>query len=145
MLQSAPQTLTVTVNRGGDAKLSFFGGLSIGQASEPDETEDAVALVASLIDLAGLKAAVVTQRSEAKDYLDLLALMGAGVSLAEAMGAARALYPETYNPMITAKALAYFGDGDLHKLTPAQQSRLSQAAAGVSSVLAMKRRADTIA
>lgn len=31
--------------------------------------------IASLIDLAGMKAAVVQRRAEAKDYLDLYALM----------------------------------------------------------------------
>jgi len=44
------------------------------------------------LDLAGTKAAVITQRAEAKDYVDILALMRAGIDLPQAMAAARAIY-----------------------------------------------------
>lgn len=101
--------------------------------------------VASLLDLAGRKAAVVTQRSESKDYLDLLALIEHGTALPVAIGAARALYPETYNPMITSKALVYFGDGDLHKLSPAQRSVLEHEVASLSSIPDVRRCSDRIA
>lgn len=129
VLQNTGQTLTVAVNRRGTVKLSFFGGLSLGRVGEPERTSDAVIQTASLLDIAGTKAAVITQRAEAKDYLDLLAILDTGISLCEAMAAARALYGEQYNPMITVKSLTYFGDGDLHKLTPAQRSQLLRVAA----------------
>ena len=42
-----------------------------------------------VLDLAGTKAAVVQQRPEAKDYVDLDAMMGAGVGLPTALAAAK--------------------------------------------------------
>jgi hypothetical protein len=80
--------------------------------------------IASLLDLAGTKAAVIYQRAERKDYLDLLAIINNGISLAEAMAAARAIYGEQYNPALTLKSLTYFGDGDLPKLTAEQKDQL---------------------
>jgi hypothetical protein len=128
VLQNVSQTLTVMVERGGSVKLSFFGGLPLGRVREPEETEDGVMVVASLLDLAGTKAAVITQRAEVKDYIDILALIEAGINLGQAMGAARAIYGEQYNPLITLKSLTYFGDGDLHKLSQDQKSKLVTAA-----------------
>lgn len=126
VLQNTTQTLVVDVDRNGPVKMSFFGGLTIGRVGEPEITPDGVLRVASLLDIAGTKAAVVTQRAESKDYIDLLAIIDAGISLAYAMAAARALYGEPYNPLLTMKALSYFGDGDLHKLTSQQKNALLQ-------------------
>jgi Nucleotidyl transferase AbiEii toxin, Type IV TA system len=57
--------------------------------------------VASLLDLAGTKASVIQVRAEAKDYLDLDALMRlGGVDLATALSAAHALYGQTFNPEV---------------------------------------------
>lgn len=123
VLQNVSQTLTVAVDRNGRVQLSFFGGLTLGRVGEPDVTRDGTLLVASLLDLAGTKAATVTQRAEAKDYLDLIALMQNGVTLGEAMAAARAIYGGQYNELLTLKSLTYFGDGDLHRLD-AEQKRL---------------------
>lgn len=130
IVQNTNQTLTVAVERGGPVKLSFFGGISIGRVGTPEETPDGLLSVASLLDLAGTKAKVVLQRAESKDYLDLLAIFKAGINLSQAMAAARALYGEQYNPLLTVKSLTYFGDGDLHKLSPAQQNQLNQIASG---------------
>jgi hypothetical protein len=141
VLQNVSQTLTVMVERGGGVKLSFFGGLPLGRAGEPEETEDGVIAVASLLDLAGTKAAVITQRAEAKDYEDILALMKSGISLAQAMAAAKAIYGEQYNPLITLKSLTYFGDGDLHKLTADQKSKLVAVATQQSLALPTLARA----
>ncbi|HZM04116.1 MAG TPA: nucleotidyl transferase AbiEii/AbiGii toxin family protein [Candidatus Saccharimonadales bacterium] len=124
ILQNASQTLTVTLNEQEPVKLSFFGGLSLGRVGKPDSTADQVLNVASLLDLAGTKAAVIAQRAESKDYVDLLEIVNSGIGLLEAMAAARALYGERYNPLMTLKALNYFGDGDLHKLTEQQKKQL---------------------
>jgi hypothetical protein len=125
ILQNTGQTLTVAVERGGPVKVSFFGSLSIGRVGTPDTTPDRVLSVASLLDLAGTKAKVVLQRAESKDYLDLLALFQGGVNLSQALAAARALYGDQYNPMLTVKSLTYFEDGDLYKLTTSERNRLS--------------------
>ena len=128
ILQNTDQTLTVTVERGGSVKLSFLGSISVGRVGIPEETSDGVLSVASLLDLAGTKAKVVLQRAESKDYLDLLAIFQIGIDLSHAMAAARALYGEQYNPILTIKSLTYFGDGDLYKLTPSQMHQLTQIA-----------------
>jgi hypothetical protein len=131
ILQNTTQTLTVSVHRAGPIKLSFFGGLKLGRVGQYDLTSDGFLKVASLLDLAGTKAAVITQRAEAKDYLDLLAIIhhGPGIDLARALAAAQALYGEQYNPIITVKSLNYFGDGDLHTLTQEQKAQLQTIAA----------------
>jgi len=128
IIQNTSQTLTVLVDREGPVKLSFFGSISMGRVGMPEETPDGVLSVASLLDLAGTKAKVVLQRAESKDYLDLLAIVKSGINLSQAMAAARALYGEQYNSMLTIKSLTYFGDGDLYKLTPSQKNQLTQIA-----------------
>jgi hypothetical protein len=65
--------------------------------------------VATLLDLAGTKASVVQVRGEAKDYLDIDALMAAGVGLPRALAAAKAIYGPSFNPQITLKALSRTG------------------------------------
>jgi hypothetical protein len=145
ILQNVSQTLTVSLERGGDVKLSFFGALPLGRVGDPQMTADRVVNVASLFDLAGMKAAVITQRAESKDYLDLLALLEHGVSLSQAMAAATSIYGRQYNPAMTLKSLTYFGDGDLHKLTSKQQNHLIQIASNTDlSFPPMPRIADTL-
>jgi len=85
--------------------------------------------IASLLDLAGTKAAVVQVRPEAKDYIDLDILIGAGgVSPPMALTAALSLYGVSFNPQITLKALSYFEDGDLRSLPEDTKARLAEAA-----------------
>ncbi len=131
ILQNVSQTLTLSIHRGEEVKLSFFGGLALGRVGEPQITPDGVLKVASLLDLAGMKAAVITQRAESKDYLDLLALVEAGTGLPQAMAAAASIYGNQYNPAVTLKSLTYFGDGDLYRLTTQQQNQLVRIASSV--------------
>lgn len=51
----------------------------------------------------------VQARAEAKDYLDVSTLIGAGITLEAALGAATTLYPG-FNPAVSLKALGYFDD-----------------------------------
>jgi hypothetical protein len=69
----------------------------------------------------------VQDRAEAKDYIDLSRLLEEGVDLARALGAARAVYGNSFNPLLSLKALSYFADGDLSSLSDAIRSRLSEA------------------
>lgn len=147
ILQNTGQTLTVSVNRNGPVKVSFFGGLQLGRVAAYDRTPDDVVYVASLLDLAGTKAAVITQRAEAKDYIDLLALIQAGVTLPQAMAAAYAIYGEQYNPMLTVKSLTYFLDGDLPSLSPEQQRqcrRIAEAHKFADPLPVIPRQADRL-
>jgi nucleotidyltransferase AbiEii toxin of type IV toxin-antitoxin system len=60
-------TLTVVLDRNGPVPLSFFGGLGLTRVSSPDTADDNGVQVASLLDVAGCKMAVVQRRAEAKD------------------------------------------------------------------------------
>lgn len=130
-LQLEKNTLTVRVDRDGAVKLSFFGVPRLQVLRSPELSTDGVLAAASLLDLAGTKAAVVQVRGEAKDYLDLDALFASGISLSQALGAARAIYGATYNPQITLKALSYFADGDLAQLPHEIRERIATAARAV--------------
>lgn len=111
VVQKAANTLTVLVDRGGQVSVSFFGLPRIGPPLRaPLNCADNGIKVASLLDLAGMKASVVQKRAEWKDYVDIAALIDAGIGLDVALSAAIAIYREQFNPQITLKALSYFDD-----------------------------------
>lgn len=132
-LQSSPNTLVSEVDRGGLVKVSFFGGLGLRRVSDPEPVEGNDLAVASLLDLAATKVKVVQDRAEAKDYLDIHQLLLAGVSLDQALGAARAVYGPAFNPLPTLKALCYFDDGDLPGLPSEVKARLAEAVNGLDT------------
>ena len=116
-VQEGPNVRTILAKRAGaTVKVSFFGAITVGRVGEPEATEDGVVRVASLLDLGGTKVKTLLQRVEAKDYRDLAALLEHGLSLADILGAARALYENTFEPLEAQKALAYFEGGDLDTL-----------------------------
>ena len=128
----APDTLSCTVERGGPVKLSFFGLPEIPRLRPPHVAPGNGLQVASLLDLAGTKVAVVQQRAEAKDYIDIDAMLVDGrVGMLRALAAARAIYGKSFNPQITLKALCYFDDGGLRSLPATLKKRLMQAVAAV--------------
>ena len=131
VLQREENTLTCRVTRGGPVLVSFFGLPTIGRIEEPTPVEGSGLPVASLIDLAGMKASVLQKRAQAKDYIDIDALVAAGISLPLALAAGRAIYGAAFEPQITLKALTYFGDGDLSALPADLQRRLAAAATAV--------------
>jgi Nucleotidyl transferase AbiEii toxin, Type IV TA system len=127
--QQAPNTLSATVDREGPVLVSFFGLPDIARVRPPHISPDNGLRIASLIDLAGTKAAVVQQRAESKDYRDLDAILEDGrVNLPAALASARAIYGPKFNPQITLKALSFFGDGNLSSLPRPIQDRLARAA-----------------
>jgi hypothetical protein len=95
--------------------------------TDPASAEGDGPLVASLLDLAATKVKVVQDRAEAKDYVDVSRLLAEGISLRDALGAAVAVYGSTFNPLLSLKALAYFGDGDLPSLPKATREALERA------------------
>jgi hypothetical protein len=112
--QSAPNTLTVTIERDGPVEVSFFGGLGLGQVAPAQTAIGPGIKVASLLDLAGCKVAVVTQRAELKDYIDVHALlMKAHIPLAQMLAAATIIYGADFSPLLSLKALAYHEDDAL--------------------------------
>ncbi len=121
-------TLTCVLDRNGPVPVSFFGGLGLNRVSNPDTARDNGVQVASLVDVAGCKMAVVQKRAEAKDYRDIAALLENGVSLPKALAAAKAIYGEQFESGTTLRALTYFADGDLPKLPVSMQDALRCAA-----------------
>ena len=129
IIQQEPNTLSVSVDRGGPVKISFFGLPALGRLIAPLIAPGNGVQVACLLDLAGTKAAVVQQRAEAKDYLDIDALLNdRRIDLPAALVCAGAIYGPTFNPQLTLKALSFFGDGNLHRLPRDVQDRLARAA-----------------
>lgn len=124
-------TLTGVLDRGGPVPVSFFGGLGLKRVTNPDIAIENGVQIASLLDVAGCKMAVVQKRAEGKDYRDIVALLENGVSLAKALAAAKAIYGEQFEPRATLRALSYFADGDLPKLPATMQNALRSAATGV--------------
>lgn len=125
--QKTGDTLTCLVQRQGPVRVSFFALPDFPEIAEADVTQDIGLRLASLIDLAGTKAAVVQKRAEAKDYIDLDALIAHGVDLPHALAAGRAIYGSGFNPQVTLKALTYFADGTLPRLSSEVRRRLVDA------------------
>jgi len=127
----AENTLTCQVQRQGPVLISFFGGLDLRRVQEPDTAPGNGIRVASLADLAGCKAAVIQQRAETKDYLDLAAILKSGMNLETALSAGRAIYGQRFKAEITLRALTSFDEGDLKRLPASVREQL----AAVSSVV----------
>jgi hypothetical protein len=131
-VQVAVNTLKCRIERDGPVLVSFFGGLDLGQVAPRDQVEGKRFYVASLLDIAGTKVAVVQKRAEAKDYLDMDALIQHGIDLPTALAAGRIVYGHGFNPMITLKALSFFDD--LPTLSAEVRQRLSAAVDAVDPV-----------
>jgi hypothetical protein len=138
VLQETPDTLTVLTISGAaeqfPVKLSFFGAITFGRVGEPEWTNDGIAQVASLEDLLATKVKVLLQRVESKDYLDVAALLGNGVSLARGLASARSLFGPAFQPSECLKALVYFEGGDLNSLSETTRHQLIYAASAVGDL-----------
>jgi hypothetical protein len=129
VMQQEKNTLTCLVRRGEPVKVSFFGLPQLRTIAAPHVAGGNGVRIASLIDLAGTKAAVVQKRAEAKDYIDIDAIMSAGIGLPTALAAAAFIYGPGFNPQITLKALSYFDDGDVRQLPATLKARILKAVA----------------
>lgn len=141
VLQESPNTLTILAHTTSlnealenEVKVSFFGALSFGRLANPDVTDDGVAQIASLQDLLATKLKALLQRVEAKDYLDVAALLGAGADLDYGLAGARALYGPAFQPAECLKALVYFQGGDVETLPIDTRDALIRAVAGSGSL-----------
>jgi hypothetical protein len=128
VIQREKNTLTAIVDRGEPVKVSFFGVPKLPRLAPPVIARDNGLKIASLLDLAGTKASVLQVRAEARDYIDMDALIRTGgVDLPFALTAAQKLYGSSFNPEITLKALSYFDDGNLRNLPTDMKFRLAAA------------------
>jgi hypothetical protein len=116
VLHEEKDALTVSVDRGAPVKVSLFGGIAFGRVGTPDLSKDGVIAVASLLDLAATKVKVLLQRVEARDYVDVAAILRAGVPLDRVLAAAQTLFGSAFNPLVAQKTLCWFENGDLSAL-----------------------------
>lgn len=131
VLLADASTLVVAAGLGAaSVKLSFFGGLRIGRVADPLRADNGVAIAAPL-DLLATKLKTLHDRVEARDYIDIEALLRAGLRLDQGLAAAMALFGPGLNPLDTAKAVGWFKDGGLEAALPETSRRyLATAAAG---------------
>ena len=132
VLQKGPATLTVSMPRAEAAapvKISFFGDLEMGRVGHPQQTDDGVVWVASVLDLFATKLKVLLQRIAARDYQDIAAILRSGISLEDGLGAAVALYGPQFPPMEAVKTLAWFETDDARNVEAAIRDYLSRTAA----------------
>lgn len=131
VVQESENTLTCLVDREEPVRVSFFGGIDLQRVGEPETAPGPEILVASLLDLAGMKAAVVLQRAALKDYVDIDALLQKGITLPRALAAAAVIYGRQFNPVLALKALSFFEEGDVKLLSKESRERLIQAVRSV--------------
>ena len=132
-IQEDDNTLVVVAAMpSGPVKVSFFGGLNIGRLDPPMLTSDKILLVASMTDLLATKLKAILDRAEAKDYLDISAMLAAGISLERSLGTFAAMYGKDAG--LPLRALGYFRDGDLPLLSQVDQDRLRAARDGVIDI-----------
>ncbi len=113
-LQVEANTLTVRVQRQGPVLVSFFGVPRLPLLRPPIVHTQPRIAVGNLLELAGMKALVVQKRAEAKDYLDIHALLTqTKLELPEMLAAAAHLYGSSFTPEITLKSLCFYDDGNL--------------------------------
>lgn len=138
VLQERSDTLTVLMPADDTGpstiKVSFFGDIDVGRVGAPARTADDALQIASADDLLAHKLKVLLQRVEAKDYIDVAALLDAGLELAGGLASARALFGLAFQPSESLKALVYFKGGDLHTLPEAVRQTLIAAARSVGAL-----------
>jgi predicted nucleotidyltransferase component of viral defense system len=131
VLQSSRNTLTCRIEREGRINISFFGNLDLRRVRDPEISEDIRMRIASLEDLAGCKAAVVQKRADAKDYIDISAILESGMPLGLILAAGKAVYGSRFMPEITLRALTSFEDGNLRQLDSRIKDQLQKTVSNV--------------
>lgn len=130
--QEDRNTLTVQAEtEDGPVPVSFFGGLGLRCVDRPVRVPPGVSL-AGPRDIFGCKCATVQQREGLKDLDDICALLRHGLSLAEGLGCARAIYGNSFNPRITLLALSY--PPTLQEAPAEDRQLLAQAAEEIQSL-----------
>ncbi len=144
--QREPNIWTMNIRpkgAGRAVKLSFFGGFKFGRVGEPRPTKWHELTLASLDDLLGHKLKVLLDRVEAKDYMDIAAMLSNGQKLEDGLGSASALF-KTFPAADSLRALTYFEGGDLGRLTNQDRVILTKHAANVQTVTPTKVRSTTL-
>ncbi|MGH9454913.1 MAG: nucleotidyl transferase AbiEii/AbiGii toxin family protein, partial [Terriglobia bacterium] len=125
----------------GQAQISFFGDLPLARVEDSLVTDDNRIRVASLLDVGGMKLAVIQKRGEAKDYLDVAALLDAGQTLERLLSSGQTIYGSQFNPAVALRALGFFDDLKGDQLSLAAKRTIQHAAASVR--LGARHRSET--
>ena len=111
--------LEAFVNLNGVVRVAFFGGLDTLQRVEaPRRATESRVLVASLVDLAGMKMRVIQVRGSWKDYVDIHTLVSNGIDVPTGLAAAKAI-DRSFDPVTSIRALQFYGDGTLNRVPAA--------------------------
>ncbi|MCZ7637802.1 MAG: nucleotidyl transferase AbiEii/AbiGii toxin family protein [Verrucomicrobia bacterium] len=137
VLQMRENTLSLRGAAPDEVQVSFFGGLRMAQVAPDDVCPDNGVRVASARDLLATKLNTVFQRAEAKDYVDIHALLRSGLALADGLACAQAVYGSGFNATLPLKALTFFADGDLPALPTSVCQDLIAAVRSVHSIPAV--------
>ena len=101
--------------------------------------------MSNVIEIAGFKAAVVPQRVEVKDYLDIFAVLKAtDITLIDMLASAATLFGAQFNPMITLQALSDLDNPGISSLPVPAKRTIRKAVAELepASLLAHMRKAN---
>jgi hypothetical protein len=107
--QVVSHTLTCRAERSVLVLVSVFGNLTLGEAAPREITQCSKVHVASLLEIAGTKAAVALT-AQPRDYLDIDALVRHGIDLPRVLATRTIAYRRSFNPLINLKALSCFDD-----------------------------------
>jgi len=80
------------------------------------------------------KLKVMQQRIESKDYMDVAAILRAGIALEDGLSAATALFGSDFQPSEAIRPLTFFQGGDLASLPQTARDVLIQAATHVRRI-----------
>lgn len=132
VIAMAANTLTIRIGTDDPVQVSFFGVPKLPRLCAPHRLDAPSISLGHLLELAGMKAMVVQKRAEAKDYIDLHALIHqARIDLPSALAAGAYLYPPHFAPELTLKSLCYFEDGNLATLPASVRQDLARAVRAV--------------
>jgi hypothetical protein len=125
-VQHTRDNLEAFVNRGGSVKVAFFGGLDpLQRVEDPRRAAGSRVLVASPVDIAGMKMRVIQVRASWQDYQDIHTLVTHGIDVPTGLAAARAI-DRKFDPLTSIRALQFYGDGTLNLVPAAMQKDLTR-------------------
>ncbi|MBI4356421.1 MAG: nucleotidyl transferase AbiEii/AbiGii toxin family protein [Gammaproteobacteria bacterium] len=133
-------------NSKGSIKIQFLAGLEKrqGRVDVSLVCEDNQLQVASLRDLLATKLNTIQGRAEAKDYLDIHAIIQSGISLETGLACARAIFGIHFDPSTSLRALCSYREGDLPEISKKIQKQLIKAATSIEKIPPMKAISQTI-
>lgn len=121
ILQDEEDIFVVSVN---GVKISFFGGIHFVDICVPIHFQ--TLKIANLQDLLATKLAVITQRVEYKDYIDIVNIVSNNISLKQGIDRAKVFYKNQIAIQEALKTIVYFKGGDLYRLKENEKNILKK-------------------